>query len=141
MKKPTADLNLSEDMTWSKSDKEKMECELLRTMRSLDSLEEITRREGLLALEDQIDEIPDLPDVMIEKGVRSVVDGDDFEILEKRLRAWQSFLNARAEIIIQGITDMQKGTKPGQLRENMLAKVPKPLWKDVNRVLKNGWHR
>lgn len=140
MKEPTADINLREEMR-SKSDKDQMSIHLLGVIGYLSEVNEVSRREGMLALENQIDEIPDLSDVMIEKGVRSVVDGDDKEMLEKRLRAWQSFLNARAEIIIQGITDMQKGTKPGQLRENMLAKVPKPLWKDVNRVLKNGWHR
>ena len=135
MKEPTADINLREEMR-SKSDKDQMSIHLLGVIGYLSEVNEVSRREGMLALENQIDEIPDLSDVMIEKGVRSVVDGDDKEMLEKRLRAWQSFLNARAELVIQGITDLWGGMKAEQFRENMLAKIPEPLKEEVGRLLK-----
>jgi chemotaxis protein MotA len=60
---------------------------------SLVKLSEISRREGLLALEDHLDEYVD--DDFIKKGIRLIVDGADEEQLRNQLEGATHFMKQR----------------------------------------------
>jgi chemotaxis protein MotA len=78
-------------------------------IRKMISFSEKARREGLLALEDELE---DLDDEFMKKGLRLVVDGTDATIIRDLMELELSQMNARHALKIKGIS-MWSALSPG----------------------------
>lgn len=82
--------------------------DFLETIEFLVGLAQVARREGILALEDQID---NFPDEFMKNGIRLVVDGVDPELVKSMMSTELSFLEERHEVAI-GIFESAGGFAP-----------------------------
>ena len=101
---------------------DKREC--FETAKIIVDLAEKVRESGLLALEREIDK---MPDILLKKAIKLVVDGIFEEETRKILHNWIIAGNYRGRrlfkrlLITEGILAIQRGCSPGFIRDDTLA--------------------
>ena len=111
------------------ADEKQMTDELLRLIMFFETTSKNARREGLLSLANTTGELPPISDSIVDKGLRSIIDGSDFSLIEKRLQKWKKFFDIRYKVVAEELYGLNQGDSG--IANNMLARIPEPFKTNV----------
>jgi len=127
------------ESAFEKGIKEIFEKEIERVCLRLIEFSEISRREGILALENHIDQEKVSERALLETGIQMAVDGIEKEVIEKYLDSWieancnnsvSYYDKILASVIKAGVLSIQAGENPRITEYKITTLIPRELTPD-----------